>query len=102
MNAAIYSSILDAEPELAPLVVRFVASLPTVSSELSLAWQQHDWRRLRHAAHILKGTSRSLGFPQLMQIADNIETNAIYHTGAEMEQLLAELETTLARVVVNT
>lgn len=96
----IYSTILDDEPEFAPIVGRFVASLPDMLDGLRQAWEQHDWTRLSRAAHDLKGTAGNLGFPLLMRTAARIETDAIQRNEASMEQLFAELRHMVGRVAI--
>ncbi len=97
-NDPLYSTILADEPEFAPVVSRFVAGLPAMLNEISQAWQQHDWTRLRGAAHNLKGAAGNLGFPLLMQTAGRIEANALHQNSEGMEQLLAELQQLAARI----
>ena len=99
-NNPIYSTILKDEPELAPIIGRFVATLPALVDKLSLAWQQLDWARLSGAAHDLKGTAGNLGFPLLMRIAAVIETNATRQNAEGMEQLVSELRQMAARIAV--
>ena len=96
----IYSTILDDEPEFAPIVGRFVASLPSMLDGLRQAWEQHDWSRLSGIAHDLKGTAGNLGFPLLMRTAARIETNANQQNEASMEQLFAELQHMAARIAI--
>lgn len=96
----IYSTILDDEPEFAPIVGRFVASLPGTLDGLRQAWKQHDWTRLRGAAHDLKGAAGNLGFPLLMRTAARIETDAIQQNEASMEQLFAELRHMVGRIAI--
>jgi HPt (histidine-containing phosphotransfer) domain-containing protein len=97
-NAPIYSAILEDEPELAPIVGRFVQRLPTVLGDMAEAWRQRDWARLRGVAHELKGTAGNLGYPALMQTADRIETHAKRQENAGIDQLLDELKGIAARV----
>lgn len=97
-NRPIYSTILEDEPELAPIVGRFLQRLPTLLGDMTQAWNQRDWTRLRGVAHELKGTAGNLGYPELMNAADRVEANARLQDDAGLEQLLDELRAVAARV----
>jgi two-component system, sensor histidine kinase LadS len=94
----IYSTILDDEPDLAPVVGRFVARLPAFLDDLDQAWQQQDWARLRDVAHELKGAAGNLGFPLLMRSAALIETDARNQNSDGIGPLLAELRDVAERI----
>lgn len=94
----IYSDLLDEEPDLEPIVSRFVARLPELVTTLQQAVQKTDWSHLREAAHDLKGTSGNLGFPELMRLANSIEQQALCRTSVELERLLSELDNLRLRI----
>ena len=97
-EAPIRSELLAEEPELLPIIDSFVGRLPSMVAHLKQAWQKNEWQQLREAAHELKGTSGGLGFPQLMQVADQIEAKARAQTSSGLDTLIAEFDALCARV----
>lgn len=91
INAPIYSSVLQNEPEFAPIVKQFIQRLPAVIANLNEAQRQQNWDRLWSSAHDLKGTAGNLGFPQIMRVVARIEANANLKVTANTADLIAEL-----------
>jgi HPt (histidine-containing phosphotransfer) domain-containing protein len=99
MNTApIVSELLDEEPEMLPLVERFVTGVPEHVARLRLHFQRGEWERLRDAAHELKGTAGNMGFPSLMKLADGIEKRAAKQSPDDLANLLSETEAVSARI----
>ncbi len=99
-GAPIVSEILGDDPDLMPLVERFVARLPVAVTKIRTQFDAGNWQELREAAHDLKGTSGNLGFPTLMELAHQIEQSAVNQSVDTAAKLIDDLELLLGRVRV--
>jgi HPt (histidine-containing phosphotransfer) domain-containing protein len=99
MNTApILSDLVDEEPELLPLIERFIARLPAQLAGLDTHRRNGDWERLRETAHELKGAAGNLGFPELMDLAHTVETHAASRNSADLDRLLRDIAGVCARI----
>jgi len=73
MNDSLIHSTLPDE-DLRDLVELFVSELPQRIAECRDAFGAHNWERLRAAAHRLKGSAGSYGYPSISQAAMELET----------------------------
>jgi HPt (histidine-containing phosphotransfer) domain-containing protein len=69
---ALYSS-LAGDPVLGQLVDLFVAEMPSQTARLIDRLEARDWEGLRRAAHQLKGSAGSYGFPVISPAAARLE-----------------------------
>jgi HPt (histidine-containing phosphotransfer) domain-containing protein len=69
---ALYS-YLAGDPMLGQLVGLFVAEMPAQIARLVDAHEARDWEGLRRAAHQLKGSAGSYGFPAISPAAAELE-----------------------------
>lgn len=68
------SHLLAEDPDLRDIVEEFVAGLSERISELRRAYEQLDWTLLATLAHRLRGASGSYGYPDIGQLATEMET----------------------------
>jgi CheY-like chemotaxis protein len=87
----ITSSLLGDAPEFDELVVNFVAQLPMLLEPIDQAWKDQDWQKLKANAHDLKGVAGGYGFPQLTQVAGQIEFELAKQTFDGIEPLIDEM-----------
>jgi two-component system, sensor histidine kinase and response regulator len=81
------------------LVQRYAGESQRYLADLRSAVEQADIERLRQAAHSLKGSSGSIGAVQVQRLCAELETFAKSGTLSGAEQLLAAIETAMARAV---
>jgi HPt (histidine-containing phosphotransfer) domain-containing protein len=67
------SQLLVEDAGLRDIVEEFVAALPGRLAELKQAYSMLDWDMLTMLAHRLKGASGSYGYPDLSQLAAQME-----------------------------
>jgi HPt (histidine-containing phosphotransfer) domain-containing protein len=66
-------SDLAGDEEIADLVRDFVRALPGRAEAITQAAEARDWDALRRAAHQLKGSAGSYGFPPITDAARAVE-----------------------------
>ena len=67
------STILEEEPEMIDLVIRFVDKLPTYIMNITKSSQDNNWDEFKGYIHDLKGTSGNYGFEVLFKLMQDIE-----------------------------
>ncbi len=70
--------------------------MPGLLAELQQHFQAEDWAALRFAAHSLKGSAGSMGYPQVTLLAGEIE-QAITTEPAAIATLLRQLTDHIAQ-----
>jgi len=84
----IISSLLGDAPEFDELVANFIEQLPTLLEPVDQAWKDEDWPTLKAKAHDLKGVAGGYGFPQLTEVAGQIEFELAKQTFDGIEPLI--------------
>lgn len=82
---------LEQDPQMQALKQQFGRQLPGLLAELQQHFQARDWPALRFAAHSLKGSAGSMGYPEVTSLAGKIE-QAVSKQPAIVADLLAKLE----------
>jgi signal transduction histidine kinase/DNA-binding NarL/FixJ family response regulator len=95
-TGAIYSSLLDQEPELDDIISKFVDKLPDIIADIRAAGKANDWQKLQELIHNLKGMGGGFGFPQLSEQAAIIEKQIRQNNINAVAQSIEEL-TVLSR-----
>lgn len=88
------ASILD-NPEFRLIQNEFIEALPGVWKEMDSAFEQQNWPVLKSLAHQLKGVSGSYGFPELGEIAGNIEAHIERGRIDALAELMGQLRPTI-------
>jgi HPt (histidine-containing phosphotransfer) domain-containing protein len=70
----------------------YAKSLPHKIQHLRELSGQHNGEELRHAAHKLKGSGTSYGFPQVSDICEQLETAAELKDWENVTRALCDLE----------
>ncbi len=90
-DSPLYSTMAG-EPDMVPLIVRVVASLPESISALRAAAEQPDRERLQSLAHQLKGAGGGYGFGAITEAAEHLETAVLASASQpEIDSRLAAL-----------
>ena len=89
---------LAQDPQMQALKQQFSAQLPQLYSELQGYCNAGQWRELAFAAHSLKGSAGSMGYPELTRLAGELERCANNEqTGCT--ELLAKIQSVVQRSV---
>lgn len=86
------SQLVEADPDMIDIVQQFVAELPGRLGKLRDALHSGDWDRLVVLAHQLKGAGGSYGYPDISEVARQIEADARARAGRPAEKRLQKLE----------
>ncbi|MBV2129985.1 hybrid sensor histidine kinase/response regulator [Arsukibacterium indicum] len=87
---------LEQDPQMQALKRQFARQLPELLAELQRLYQAKDWPGLRFAAHSLKGSAGSMGYPQATRLAGEIE-QAVTAQPTAITALLVELEQNISQ-----
>ena len=93
-----YHSQLAEDPDLAGLVKLFVDELPGRLDALRQSIAAGDWPAVRRAAHQLRGSGGSHGFPQISLPAGELEDAALAMDRCAVGAALDELGAACSRV----
>lgn len=86
------SQLLVEDPDMRDLVEEFVDGLAIRIVELRTAFEQRDWAQLTTLAHRLKGAGGSYGYPNLGQVASDMETAAQLHVSDRFSDWISQLQ----------
>ena len=70
----------------------YAEALPEKIEKLRLLWQQQNAEELRKAAHKLRGSGESYGFPEISNLCAQLETAVELTDWAEVAQILSNLD----------
>lgn len=90
------SALLQEDPSFYELVQEFVESLPTRLNEFHAAYQKRDFTMLKTLAHRLKGAGGSFGYPQITQVAAEMELAFKQQQTAGIDEWIGQLEELLS------
>jgi HPt (histidine-containing phosphotransfer) domain-containing protein len=79
------------DPELRPVIEKFVGSLIIRLQEMLADYAQHDFQSLADHAHWLKGAGGTVGFNVFTEPAARLESQANNESLDEIAQTLREL-----------
>lgn len=92
LNVDVLAQQLAADPQMQALKQQFTAQLPQLLQELWLHFTARSWRELAYAAHSLKGSAGSMGYPQLTEQAGQLERAANQQLAEQCEKLLYDMQ----------
>ena len=96
----ITSTLLEEEPELIDLVIRFIEQLPKRIADISSAVNERDWPALKSQLHALKGLGANFGYPCISRLAQQMEDILAHFEYTNITPLLEELEALRHRITV--
>lgn len=88
----IRSAVLDNEPDMKDIVVRFIQSLPATINEMRQVLVEENWDELKEIIHQLIGTSGGIGYPSVSDLAREIEALIRESNFEHIEGKLLELQ----------
>jgi signal transduction histidine kinase/CheY-like chemotaxis protein/HPt (histidine-containing phosphotransfer) domain-containing protein len=97
-NAPLISTVLEADPDRADLVQKFVENLPSLLDSLANACANQDWDGLKHRIHDLKSFGEGYGYMQLSKVAEKIELECLSGDTDKVDPLIKELYLLLDRI----
>lgn len=83
---------LATDPAMQALIAQFRAQLPALLTQLMQYFSAKDWQKLTFAAHSLKGSAGSMGYPKLTELADQLEIASKNRTEHHVTTLLAQMQ----------
>ncbi len=86
------SELLCEDPDLHDIIEEFVDGLSDRIVHLKLAFEELDWGQLRTLAHRLKGAGGSYGYPEISQLAAQMEQNFKTHRADDFDAYIHQLE----------
>lgn len=87
---------LEQDPQMLALKQQFKAQLPALISELQQYFAAEQWRSLAYAAHSLKGSAGSMGYPELTELAGELERSANNQQVDSCDELLTRMQHIIA------
>lgn len=97
-DAPIISTLFENEPDLADLVHIYVEKLPSIVEEMAQAINGENWAKVKSKAHDMKGTGGGYGYPQITELARQIEASVLNSEYSKLPQLLDALYALLRRI----
>jgi len=94
------SDLVSQDGSFADLVQEFIDGLGGRMAEMETAVSNGDYQALKRLAHQLKGSGGGYGYPDLTNLAAEIEQHALSEGLAACQQALDELKILVSRVVV--
>lgn len=84
---------LETDPAMQALIAQFRAQLPGLLDQLMQYVAVKDWSKLAFAAHSLKGSAGSMGYPGLTELADQLELASKARAEHNVGLILAQMQT---------
>lgn len=91
-DAPASTSLLD-DPDFRQILNEFIEYLPTAFEDMTQAFQQNEWERLKSLAHRLKGVAGAYGFPEISETAAIIESDICAENLTDIADLIQQLHT---------
>ena len=91
-SETLVSTLLEENPALLRLVIKFAASIPDTLTQLEQLIENKSYADLKNDLHKFKGTAGNFGFPKLSDILARMEFQALNENDDELQKLYQELE----------
>ena len=97
----IASTLLEEEPELADLLIKYINKLPETRSSIEQAFKEKDWPHIKQLTHDLKSTAGNYGYMQLSNLAYNVTMHDYSQPDiAQLESWVNEIIQVIDRIVL--
>jgi len=100
VDTAIYSKLLDDEPEFKDILQSYHKYLEKFHQQIIESHQSGDQAKFRRILHDLKGTAGGYGYPQLTQLAEQIEIQNKQRDRESVAILLDQLNAMCERIYI--
>ncbi len=94
----IYSALIQEEPRFEDLLYNFIDSLRKMQQQIVSTFRNNEFYALAQVAHDLKGTAGGFGYPDLTNIAEEIENRLKEKDYSAIEDLLENLGVMCERI----
>jgi len=74
------------------LIIKFINALPTKLDNVEKLKDEKKWNDVRAELHKIKGVGTSMGYPNVTDIAAELEQEAIKENEIEVEKLLLKMK----------
>jgi HPt (histidine-containing phosphotransfer) domain-containing protein len=95
----IYSTIIQDDPDMIDVVRQYVASLEKLKLDLNEAIARKDWQQVSKMVHDIKGSGGAFGYPQLSDLAKELDQLIKLKKFNETHALIDDLNTTYNRIL---
>ena len=99
LRPPILSQFADEDPEMLKAVDKFVAGLSESKSNLNRAFREKQWEQALQHIHDVKGSGGAFGYPQLSNIARDIDKLLRKKLYQESSILLSDLNDVYDRII---
>ncbi len=99
-ESPLVSTLFEDEPGLVGIVEKFVIRFPDMLDEMAVSVAHADWVALAGQAHNLKGVGGGFGYPQVSQLAEQLESAALGSDAAGAGRILDELRHLSKRITL--
>ena len=90
------SELLCEDPDLHDIIEEFVDGLSDRIVQLKQAFDELDWSQLKTLAHRLKGAGGSYGYPDISELAAQMEKDFKTHRAGDFDTQIHHLESLAA------
>lgn len=94
----LYSELPLTNPKFAKIIERFITRLNDVFPLMKASFQNKDKEALGRHAHWMKGSAGSIGFPQLTDLAKQLEQALADDNSVNIEMLMVAIERVVAQI----
>ena len=88
---------LAMDPQMVAPKQQFTGQLPTLLQQLQQMFSAMQWPELAYAAHSLKGSAGSMGYPEITALAGELERAANAQQQLSCEQLLSKMQSIISK-----
>ena len=95
----VMSTIIETDIELLDVVKEFVKKLPHTVTEIRKTLSDENWKEMRVFIHNLKGIGSSVGYPEITNIAGQVEFQILNNDTLKIQELVEQLESLANRII---
>ncbi|RTE66721.1 response regulator [Amphritea opalescens] len=94
----LYSELPTTNPKFATIIEHFIVRLNDIFPAMQASFQDNDDEALGRHAHWMKGSAGSIGFPQLTDLAKQLEQALADGNQTDIEMLMVAIERVVAQI----
>jgi signal transduction histidine kinase/CheY-like chemotaxis protein/HPt (histidine-containing phosphotransfer) domain-containing protein len=99
-TSPVMSTIMESDIELLDIVNEFVKKLPPTVTGIRETLSDENWKEMRVFIHNLKGIGSSVGYPEITNIAGQVEFQILNNDTLKIQELIEQLESLTKRIII--
>lgn len=99
ISAPVTSTLLEDEPDMIELVEAYIEQLPGSFEHIKEAQSNNNWPELKELIHKMKGTAGGYGYPELTQLAAQVEFQILNEDYNEVAANITRMEAYILRII---